>query len=234
MIPPDDVRPAFGDTPDSDGGARSETRLREQLLSVLRAEPRRLALIRILGRAGIPGAWLAAGAIRNAVWDHLHGRPARPPDGDLDVIWFDENRVSVETDRVLEWRISALTPGQDWSVKNQARMHRGNGDTPYRSLEDAMRHWPETATAVAVRPVEADLEILAPFGLGDLFALTIRPTPAFRYGKQHIVAQRIERKSWLKRWPRLTLVDLPRHPTHRQPPPFRDHRATIRGGTGGT
>ena len=68
-----------------------------------------------------------------------------------------------------------------------------------------MRYWPETATAVAVRATEAGaIEIAAPFGLDDLFALIVRPTPYFiRAGKREIYRERLCRKHWLMAWPRL-------------------------------
>ncbi|PLC63479.1 hypothetical protein B9P82_13400 [Citrobacter sp. L55] len=67
----------------------------------------------------------------------------------------------------------------DWSVKNQARMHQRNGDYPYTSTRNALLHWPETATAIAVRLGKEGLDITAPYGLSDLFELRLRPTPAF-------------------------------------------------------
>jgi hypothetical protein len=55
------------------------------------------------------------------------------------------------------------------------------GDAPYASAADAMRFWPETATAVAVRrTAEGPCEIAAPFGLEKLFGLVLRPVSRFR------------------------------------------------------
>ena len=59
-------------------------------------------------------------------------------------------------------------------------MHARNGHAPYRDVADALAHWPETATAIAARLGPAGVEILAPHGLADLFALLARPTPAHR------------------------------------------------------
>lgn len=48
------------------------------------------------------------------------------------------------------------------------------------SARDAMRYWPETATAVAARRGGRDeLEIASPLGLDDLFNLLLRPTERF-------------------------------------------------------
>jgi len=108
----------------------------------------------------------------------------------------------------MEAQLKAVEPSVDWSVKNQARMHLRNGDEPYASTADAMSHWCETATAVAVRLADnGGIEILAPFGLDDLFSLTVRPTPAFTGRKLPIFQERVREKRWLERWPRLVLAD---------------------------
>ncbi len=97
-------------------------------------------------------------------------------------------------------------PDYDWSVKNQARMHVRNGDAPYRDVATAMRAWPETATAVAVRLGADDrLEVNAPYGLDDLFALVVRPTPGFAVRKRAVFDARVAGKCWLGRYPRLRL-----------------------------
>jgi hypothetical protein len=142
--------------------------------------------------------------VRNAVWDHLHGRPPSPPAGDVDVLWFDPHNAAPAQDRALEATLRRMDPSVAWSVKNQARMHRRNGDAPYASATDAMRHWPETATAVAVRRDEHDrCEVAAPFGLGDLLGLVVKPTPAFAGARRHVVQDRVRAKAWLTAWPLL-------------------------------
>jgi hypothetical protein len=65
----------------------------------------------------------------------------------LDVIWFDAGRCSPEVGTALETLLRGLDPTVMWSVKNQARMDVQNGDGPHLSATDAMRYWPETATA---------------------------------------------------------------------------------------
>jgi hypothetical protein len=101
-----------------------------------------------------------------------------------------------------------LDPGVHWSVKNQSLMHVRNDDPPYTSAVDAMRFWPETATAVAVRHTgQGPVEVAAPFGLDDLFDLIVRPTPRFTAAKREIYLDRVRTKQWLRIWPRLTLTD---------------------------
>lgn len=87
-------------------------------------------------------------------------------------------------------------------------MHQRNGDAPYRSTEDALRFWPETATAVAVRLTDNHrIETIAPYGLEDLFELRLRPTPRFESEKRAIFLQRVAEKRWLERYPLLHIPD---------------------------
>lgn len=165
-----------------------------------------LALVRELG---LPDCWVAAGFVRGSVWDHLHGRPPAPLSraADVDVIWHDPNDALPARDTALE----ALLRGRDgtlaWSVKNQARMHARNGDAPYASATDAMRHWPETATAVGVRlDAQGAVDIAAPFGLDDLFDLVVRPTPRFMTDKYPLYLERLRAKDWQAAWPRLAFA----------------------------
>lgn len=86
-------------------------------------------------------------------------------------------------------------------------MHERNGDKPYTSSFDSVRRWPETATAVAVRLKDnGRIEVLAPFGLRDLFQGIIRPTPSFENRKAHIFNQRYVDKGWLEKWPYLRVA----------------------------
>lgn len=93
-------------------------------------------------------------------------------------------------------------------MRNQARMHARNGDPPTGSTADAMRFWPETATAIAVRRTRDDrCGVSAPFGLADLSALVVRPIPGFTAGgKLDLHRARVEQKAWLPRRPRLCLA----------------------------
>lgn len=156
---------------------------------------------------GLPDCWIAAGFIRNAIWDHLHDKPLRHPAGDVDVVYFDKEDASEARDRHLEAELRSALPKFDWSVKNQARMHLTNGDAPYSCTSDAMMNWPETCTAIGARLRDAQVERLAPFGLDDLLGLCVRPTPAFHH-KLHIYRKRILTKRWADRWPRLKVFDL--------------------------
>jgi hypothetical protein len=171
-------------------------------------DPQRRAVLDAVAALALPDWAIGAGFVRNAVWDRLHGNAASTPLNDVDVLYFDPGDVAPARDEALERRLVAALPGVPWSVRNQARMHRRNGDAPYKDTEDAMRHWLESATCVAVR-LETDgrLGILAPFGLDDLLALRSRPTAQGRARSADYLA-RMRRKDWPARWPRVSVEGL--------------------------
>lgn len=168
--------------------------------------PTMMARLRAVAAHGPLDAWIGAGFLRNAVWDALAGHdPDATPPADLDVVFFDAADISAARDAAAEARLAAAAPGLPWSVTNQARMHARHGHPPYRDLADALAHWPETATAIAVRIGRDGVEILAPYGLTDLLALIARPTPAHR-ARPAAMLSRIAAKKWMARWPGLEVV----------------------------
>lgn len=150
--------------------------------------------------------WIAGGVFRNLVWDRLHAYEIFTPIDDIDVIYFDPKHTDISVDRMLESELNSRSRGNDWSVKNQARMHVHNKEHPYSSLEDAISKFPETCTAFAIRQLNDDeLEFLTPHGLSDLFCMIVRPTPHFESRASRIM-ERVEEKEWLKKWPRVRLI----------------------------
>jgi len=144
----------------------------------------------------ISNAYIAAGYVRNLVWDLLHGYQVRT----------DPLNQNEETEKKLEQNLISHFNRYKWSVKNQARMHVLKNDNPYYSVEDAMKRWPETATAVGIRLDEQDnIKIVAPHGLEDLFELKIRKSAYFM--DRDYFFKRIENKEWLRKWPLIKIVE---------------------------
>ena len=167
------------------------------------ANPWRLSVLRAVRRLHLPDAAVGAGFVRNAVWDRLHGYERPTALSDVDVLYFDPADLSPERDRDLQRRLAAGMADVPWSVSNQARMHLRNGDPPYVGTEDAMRHWLETPTCVAVRLECGDrLTMIAPYGIDDLMAMRCRPTP---HGGTRFAAYvaRMREKDWPACWPKV-------------------------------
>jgi hypothetical protein len=107
------------------------------------------------------------------------------------------------------WRRSS--PHIDWEVTNQATIHlwhrreQGLDVPPHGSVSEGLATWPETATAVAVRlAASGALEVLAPFGLADLFELRLRHNPALVH--EDVFWRRVRERGWRQRWPELVVV----------------------------
>ncbi|AOZ94806.1 nucleotidyltransferase family protein [Paenibacillus crassostreae] len=163
-----------------------------------------LELVRTLN---LPESCIAAGYVRNLVWDVLHGYDQVTPLNDIDVIYYDSADISEERDKLLTIRLNTIDRKNCWSVKNQARMHLRNKVEPYESTKDAMSCWPETATAVGLYLDEEDrVQFISPYGLDDLFQLKIRQSP--RYMDTTYFIKRVTEKQWLARWPKLTLIEV--------------------------
>src|SRR5262245_47350255 len=139
---------------------------RKEIAQFLERQPHILRLLSAVESLGIEDSWIGAGLIRNAVWNHLHDFATDlVADSDVDVVYCDPSDASVARDLMIEAQLFGKFPDAPWSVHNQARMHVANGDLPYRDVADAIRCWPETATAIAARIRGGSVEVLAPHGV---------------------------------------------------------------------
>ncbi len=180
-----------------------------EILALVAGDAWRMAALGAVAGLGLPDCWIGAGFLRGAVWDRLHGYGERTPLDDIDVVYFDPATLDPAAEEELERRLDELLPGLPWEVRNQARMHLGNDDPPYRSSADALAHWLETPTAVALRLNETgSLELLAPLGTADLLDMVSRPTPHARAHKHRLAAyrERVARKNWPAKWPKMRVM----------------------------
>ena len=161
------------------------------------------------GDVRLPNCWLVAGAVVQTVWNAKHGYSPDHGIKDIDIVYFDAKNLAAEPEQEEEHRIRSLftnLPVQI-DVKNEARIHLwyearfGFAIAPYQSAEEAIATFPTTATAIGVRLVDGQLEILAPFGLSDLCRLVVRPN------KAQITAKIYEAKvsRWRTLWPALDI-----------------------------
>lgn len=182
-----------------------ELRDASSLEALILGQREMIADLQAVASLQLPQGRIAAGYIRNFVWDILHGYSERTPLLDVDVIYYDPNCLDEEAEKEIDARLRELVPKWNWSAKNQARMHLRNGHRPYASAEDAMRYWPETATAVAAFWTKEEIvQISAPLGLEDLLHLRLRENP--NCNSSGTFEQRIQSKRWLELWPKLQLV----------------------------
>jgi len=184
---------------------------RERLAAVVRSSPALAPLLERWEEVALPDGWLAAGAIAQSVWNDAFGCPPLHGLDDIDLVYFDAGDLSEAAEAGhaarLRRRFAGLPVRLD--VKNEARVHLwygarfGHAIQPYASIAEAVATFPTTATAVALRPASIGLDVLAPFGLGDLLGCVVRPNKA--QIKRAIYEAKLAR--WRPLWPGLRVVE---------------------------
>lgn len=165
--------------------ASDESRIR----ALLGECPRFVAILRTVAVEGPPGAWVAAGAVRNRVWHRFHGREGEPDDTDVDVAWAGDG--SAEADAAWEARLRARLDAP-WEVVDQRRYGAA-------SAEVGMARWPETATGIGVRGADlATAELFAAHGWEDVIGMVVRPAPGV---SPETWRSRLATKQWRRRFP---------------------------------
>jgi uncharacterized protein len=184
--------------------------LQARLLAIIREDSALMALLSIVSSLGLADWCIAAGAVRNLVWDRLHGYRDRSLPADVDVLYFDARNTDSTQERLIELQLGALRPGLVWDAVNQAAVYAYTGDPePYRSIEEAMSRWVDPVTAVGVSlGAGGSMRILAPHGLQDLFDMVVRPHLAAPNAAA-IYRDRVARKNWQARWPKVQVIHLP-------------------------
>ncbi|MCS0655581.1 nucleotidyltransferase family protein [Cytobacillus firmus] len=176
----------------------------EDIVKVVKQDKWMMAILTAAKSLNLPDWWVCAGFVRAKVWDTLHGYSNRTHSPDVDVVYFNKSDLSEETEKELESKLKSLLPKVPWSVKNEARMHLINDLSPYISSVDAISKFPETATALGLKLDDKNNIILtAPWGIADLLALKIKPTPMFAEDSKlfGVYLERIEKKNWELLWP---------------------------------
>ncbi|MFA0483802.1 nucleotidyltransferase family protein [Vibrio sp. 10N.222.55.B11] len=177
--------------------------LAKRIVTLIKQDPLRMKVLDCVAQLDLPQCYVAAGFVRNLVWDHQHGYASPTPFNDIDVIYFDPIDTSYESDLRYEAQLKQRLPELNWQVRNQAYMHTRNRDERYQGSLDAMSYWPEKETAVAVKQsLNGDIECISSFGLESLFDLQITPNPK---RNRDIFDQRVQSKNWLTQWSKLTI-----------------------------
>jgi len=175
--------------------------------TLLRADGRAMKQLEAVRLVCPEGTFLAAGFVRNRVWDALYDPAPRVPEVDVDVVYYCTHDTGKARDLAVEAVLQDVDPTTDWQVRNQARMHTFGGHAPFTSLGHALMHWAETATSVGVRLDGAgDYHFIAPMGYSDLADHILRITPVMKATDPEGFNKRLAAKGWQQRWPRLRVV----------------------------
>ena len=178
----------------------------QEILKAFREDSDMMAILTIIRDLDLKESWLAAGSVRNFIWNLLSDRPAFDRETDVDVIFFDSG-ISYEETLSLEKKLREDFPQYQWELKNQVYMHQHSPHTaPYTSSRDAMSKYPERCTAVGLRlNKESALELFTPYGLEDILNFQVCPTPHFleNEDRMELYQTRLSKKNWQEKWKNL-------------------------------
>jgi len=202
------LQDAKAQAPQAETGAARHLR---HLDAIIRADSDLMHLLRCLRSVRLPQWRLVAGCLYQTVWNVLTGRQRRTGIKDYDLIYFDNADLSWEAEDAVIQRVAAAAAGCLGPVetRNQARVHLwfesrfGCAYPPLACADEALRYYASIVHAVGVR-LEEDgrLDITAPFGLGDLFAMAIRPNRTLDNAASH--ASKARRAKTI--WPEVTVL----------------------------
>ncbi|WP_417490429.1 nucleotidyltransferase family protein [Maricaulis sp.] len=157
------------------------------LIAAVQANPVAMTVLQRAAAMGLPDHGLMAGAVYQAVWNALTGRDPAYGVNDYDLGYYDASDLSEAAEDVVIKAGDAVFADLDAivEIRNQARVHlwfgakHGVTRAPLTSTTDAVSHFASHTHAVAVRlDAAGKMEVLAPYGLGELFSLQVRPVEA--------------------------------------------------------
>jgi hypothetical protein len=180
------------------------------LEEIIRTDPDLMEVLTAAGRIGLPHWRLGGGCVYQRVWNALTGRPGRTGIKDYDLVYFDAADLSWESEDAVARSVTAALPDFHGvvEVRNHARVplwfeQRFGFPCPaVTHPDDVFRQYPLTVQSLGIR-LEADgsLNILAPFGLEDLFSLRIRPN----WSLPNKASYEEKTKRLIRTWPELVV-----------------------------
>lgn len=165
-------------------------------------------ILNIIKKQNLAQGTLAAGSIRNTIWQELNHQPFKL-ESDVDFVFFDES-IPEKANQDIQDHLEKIAPQYMWQVKNEAYMHNYDfsNQTPFNSVTDAIAHFVETPTCIGAFLDDGDkLQLIEPFGTEDLVKLNVRPIPFFKQDGEHlnVYKKRIKSKNWKAKWPKLSI-----------------------------
>lgn len=149
----------------------SDSHLHERLTDIILNKTVLVSLLQRVEHLGLEEWYLSGGCIRNEVWNHLHGFAPLTHVNDFDFTYVGaEEQLFYEHEGLrVEW--SNREHVHEWyNERQQTEL------TPFLTMESLCAFWPEVCSCVCITYSLGNIEIVAPYGLSDLFSCVCRPT----------------------------------------------------------
>lgn len=178
-------------------------------LSLAFANPANRRIAQAIPALAGPDAWLVSGCVFQSIWNGLGGRDPAYGILDYDVFYFDPDTSYEAEDAVIRACAAAFADlNVEVQVRNQARVHLwypqkfGRPYPPVASVEEALKRFLAPACAIAIRMNAGAPELLAPFGVSDVFARRIRRNSLVSGSSAQYDAKAAR---WKSVWPEITV-----------------------------
>ena len=192
-----------------------EAALRNELVRITRHTPFLIDTLKRARDMQLADCWLVSGAIYNRVWNALTGRPACHGIKDIDLFYFDPDTSWQAEDRVIRTGAKIFGPDPPVELRNQARVHLwyedhfGEAYAPLRSSREGIDRFACKTHAVGMQmSTNGALEIYAPYGLRDIFAMRVVPNPLLNNRATH----EAKAARQIGMWPELEVLPWPDAP----------------------
>ena len=158
---------------------------------------------------GLRDWWLASGCLFQTVWNLKCGNPAHHNIEDYDVCYFSEDDSwEAENDVIQSAEKLFSDLGVVIQVRNQARVHKwfpekyGLAYPPLTTASEGILRFPASAQTIGMkRTGDKYIDVYAPFGLGDIWEMIVRPNRALPASVHY--AEKTEK--WRAKWPDLKI-----------------------------
>lgn len=186
----------------------------EELITILKKNQMLMEMLDYISKLQLPNFYIAAGSIFQTIWNYQDGRDLNYEIKDLDVIYYNSEDLSIDTDMKYYEMIQEYARSHNISyevdISNEARMHlwkekkEGGKVLPYKNSEDAIDRWIATVHAIGITLEGGSIKVYAPYGLSDIFSRTIRPIKHSGNSKE-LYNKKVN--DWKKRFSKLTVID---------------------------
>lgn len=94
-------------------------RNKAEILECIASDPDIMEILTIIRDLELKDSWLAAGAVRNFIWNSLSGKPGFDRETDVDVVFYDPT-VSYKETVELEKELRKNYPNYRWELKKSS------------------------------------------------------------------------------------------------------------------
>lgn len=185
----------------------------ETAITILKKNDELMDILNFIEKLKLSNFYIAAGCVFQTIWNYCDKNNLNYNIKDIDVIYYNNSDLSVETDIKYYNLIKEYCKSKNYmyeiDVSNEARMHlwkkkKYNIDVePYINSEDAIDKWIATVHAIGITKENDNIKIYAPYGLSDIYSKTIRPIK-HKYNTKEIYDEKV--KSWSSRFEKLNII----------------------------